>query len=90
LNKVRDFHHSIIGVDKAPSAVRKAIINVENANLNDYIKIKEGDFFESTKEIEGPLHIVFNPPYGERLEIDEEKFYSQIGDTLKQNYPGTN
>lgn len=90
LNKVRDFHYSIIGIDKAPSAVRKAIINVENANLNDYIKIKEGNFFESTKEVEGPLHIAFNPPYGERLEIDEEKFYSQIGDTLKQNYPGTN
>ncbi|EZH76058.1 DNA methylase [Aquimarina atlantica] len=90
LNKTRDFHHSIIGIDKEYSAVRKANVNVENANLTDFIKIKEGDFFESAKEVEGPLHIVFNPPYDERLEVNIEEFYSQIGDTLKQNYPGTN
>ncbi len=90
LNKTRDFHHSIIGIDKEYSAVRKANVNIENANLTDFIKIKEGDFFESTKEVEGPLHIVFNPPYDERLEVNIEEFYSQIGDTLKQNYPGTN
>ncbi len=90
LNKTRDFHHSIIGIDKEYSAVRKANVNVENANLTDFIKIKEGDFFESTKEVEGLLHIAFNPPYDERLEVNIEEFYSQIGDTLKQNYPGTN
>jgi putative N6-adenine-specific DNA methylase len=90
LNKTRDFHYSIIGIDKEYSAVRKANINVENANLTDFIKIKEGNFFESTKEVEGPLHIAFNPPYDERLEVNIEEFYSQIGDTLKQNYPGTN
>ena len=33
--------------------------------------------------------MVFNPPYGERLSIDMEEFYANIGDTLKQNYPGT-
>ena len=33
--------------------------------------------------------MVFNPPYGERLDIDMENFYKNIGDTLKQNYPGT-
>ncbi|WP_062055132.1 THUMP domain-containing class I SAM-dependent RNA methyltransferase [Aquimarina longa] len=90
LNKTRDFHYSIVGMDMAPSAVRKAIKNLENANLTDFVKIKEGNFFETEKEIEGPLHIVFNPPYDERLEINVEEFYKQIGDTLKQNYSGTN
>ncbi|MFD2561153.1 THUMP domain-containing class I SAM-dependent RNA methyltransferase [Aquimarina rubra] len=90
LKKTRDFHHSIIGFDKAPSAVRKAKENVENANLTDFVKIKEGNFFESVKEEDKKLHMVFNPPYGERLELDEEKFYAQIGDTLKQSYPDTN
>jgi len=33
---------------------------------------------------------VFNPPYGERLDIDMERFYREIGDTLKQSYPNTN
>ncbi len=90
LSKTRDFHHSIIGCDKAPSAIRKAKQNVENANLTDFVKIKDGNFFESIKEGEQPLHILFNPPYGERLELDDEAFYSQVGDTLKQSYPGTN
>lgn len=90
LNKTRDFHHSIIGFDKEYSAIRKAKINIENANLNEFVKVKEGDFFESSKEVEGSLHMVFNPPYDERLEIDIQEFYSKIGDTLKGNYPGTN
>ncbi|TPN88634.1 THUMP domain-containing class I SAM-dependent RNA methyltransferase [Aquimarina algicola] len=91
LNKSRDFQYSILGMDKAPSAIRKAKKNIENANLGDFIKIKEGNFFDTQKETEGPLHMVFNPPYGERLQqIDIEEFYTSIGDTLKQNYPGTN
>ncbi|WP_299219350.1 class I SAM-dependent RNA methyltransferase [uncultured Aquimarina sp.] len=90
LKKTRDFHHSIIGFDKAPSAVRKAKQNVENANLTDFVKIKDDNFFESSKNEDKKLHMVFNPPYGERLELDEEKFYAQIGDTLKQSYPDTN
>lgn len=89
LAKVRDFHYTITGYDKAPSAARKAIDNVENANLSEYIKIEQTSFFESEKNTEGPLHMVFNPPYGERLSIDMEEFYSNIGDTLKQSYPGT-
>ena len=90
LKKTREFHHKIIGFDKAPSAVRKAIENVENANLTEYINISRENFFKTKKETEGPLHICFNPPYGERLDIDMQNFYASIGDTLKQGYPGTN
>ena len=90
LNKARDFHHKILGYDKAPSAVRKALENIENAGLADYINIERQDFFKTEKLTEGPLHMVFNPPYGERLTIDIETFYGRIGDTLKQSYPGTN
>ncbi|WP_343486799.1 THUMP domain-containing protein [Allomuricauda sp. d1] len=89
LNKARDFHHKIIGWDKAPSAVRKAQENIDNANLSEYIAIERKDFFKTEKPVEGKLHMVFNPPYGERLNIDMESFYGKIGDTLKQNYPGT-
>ncbi|WP_243641755.1 THUMP domain-containing class I SAM-dependent RNA methyltransferase [Maribacter algicola] len=90
LKKTREFHHKIIGMDKAPSAVRKAIDNIENANLSDYIEVKRDNFFKTEKETEGPLHMCFNPPYGERLDIDMQNFYASIGDTLKQGYPGTN
>lgn len=90
MKKTREFHHTIIGYDKAPSAVQKAKDNIQNANLDDYVSIIQGDFFDSKKENTGPLQMVFNPPYGERLNIELERFYREIGDTLKNNYPNTN
>ena len=90
LKKITDFHFDIFGYDKAPSAVAKAKDNARNANLDEYIKIEQKNFFETDKEVQGSLHMVFNPPYGERLDIDLERFYREIGDTLKQSYPGTN
>lgn len=89
LNKTREFHYKIIGYDKAPSAVQKAKDNAANANLSEYITVERKNFFESEKFTENHLHMVFNPPYGERLNIEMEEFYGNIGDTLKQNYPGT-
>lgn len=90
MSKTREFHYTIRGFDKAPSAVEKAKDNIKNANLDEYITITRDNFFDSEKETRGPLHILFNPPYGERLDIDMERFYREIGDTLKQGYPGTN
>lgn len=89
LNKTREFHFKITGYDKAPSAVRKAQDNVENANLKEYITVERKNFFESDKVTENHLHMVFNPPYGERLNIEMEEFYKLIGDTLKKNYANT-
>jgi putative N6-adenine-specific DNA methylase len=90
LKKTRDFHYTITGYDKAPSAVIKAKDNIKNANLDEFVKIREANFFETEKQSEGPLHMVFNPPYGERLNIEMERFYREIGDTLKNNYSNTN
>lgn len=89
MKRTREFHYTITGYDKAPSAVRKAQDNIQNANLEDYVTIELKNFFETQKETEGPLHMVFNPPYGERLEVDLERFYREIGDTFKQSYPNT-
>ena len=90
LKKVREFHYTIKGFDKAPSAVQKAKENIKNANLDEYISIEEDNFFDTEKNNEVKLHIVFNPPYDERLNIQMEDFYKNIGDTLKKNYPNTN
>ena len=90
LSKTRDFKNKIMGFDKSPSAVEKATQNVENAKLEDFIYIKHEDFFKTQKGGEEHLHMVFNPPYGERLDIEMETFYSSIGSTLKHKYPGTN
>lgn len=90
MKKTREFHYTIKGYDKAPSAVMKAKDNIKNANLDEYVNISQQNFFDTDKETRGPLHMVFNPPYGERLDVDLERFYREIGDTLKQGYPGTN
>ena len=89
LKKITNPHFKIMGFDKAPSAVRKAKENIENANLSEFIGVHHVNFFNSVKEVFGHTTILFNPPYGERLSIDTEEFYKKIGDTLKHGYPGT-
>ena len=90
LNKTRTFSYNITGYDKAPSAIRKAAQNISNTNLEDFIKIDREDFFRTEKlDSEKSLHILFNPPYGERLPIDVDVFYGRIGDKLKQSYSGS-
>lgn len=89
LKKTREFHYSIQGYDIESSAIRKAQENIENANLEEYIHVSQKDFFETEKKVEGPLHIVFNPPYDERISIETEDFYEDIGNVLKQHYAGT-
>lgn len=89
LKKVTDFHFNITGYDIEPSAIEKATENIKNAELEEFIKVEQKDFFETEKTSERHLQMVFNPPYGERLAIEMESFYKNIGDTLKQNYPGT-
>lgn len=86
LNKVKEFPFTIYAQDKAPSAVRKTEENAENAGLSEYIQVQRADFFKALPPTTSPLHIVFNPPYGERLAIDEIPFYKEIGNTLKQHY----
>ena len=86
LKKITSSHFKIMGFDKAPSAVTKAKQNIINANLEEFIGIHHVNFFNSKKEVFGKTTILFNPPYGERLNIDVEEFYKKIGDTLKHNY----
>lgn len=90
LKKTREFHYQIVGYDKAPSAVAKAKENLKNANLSDYIDVFQKNFFETQKENKSTaLQMVFNPPYNERLQIDIQQFYGEIGNTLKNGYPNT-
>ena len=90
LKKIKDFHFKIVGYDIDPISIKKAKENVKNANLQDFIEIKEQNFFESKKEHDKYLHLVFNPPYDERLsEKNIEEFYGNIGNTLKHGYPGS-
>jgi putative N6-adenine-specific DNA methylase len=44
LKRVREFHYTIKGYDKAPSAVQKSKGQHQNANLDEYISIEEQNF----------------------------------------------
>ncbi len=88
LNRIREFQGKIVGYDTSLKALQAAKINIEAADLTDFIEVKEQDFFESKKEL-FPVLVVFNPPYGERISIEEDEFYKKIGDTLKTNYRNT-
>ncbi|WP_139856263.1 THUMP domain-containing class I SAM-dependent RNA methyltransferase [Aequorivita sinensis] len=90
LKKVRDFPHKIYGFDSDPVAVHKSKENIKSANLQEFIEVRQQDFFESEKQGEKSLYMVFNPPYDERISVnDVQEFYSSIGNTLKRGYPGT-
>lgn len=88
LNRITDFHGTITGFDNNYVMIKVAERNIKNADLEDFIEVKQVNFFQTQKEV-SPLLIVFNPPYDERLEIKVDNFYRKIGDTLKQNYPHT-
>ena len=88
LDRMNDFYGTITGYDNNYVMIKVAERNIENANLKEFIEVKQVNFFQTQKE-ESPLLIVFNPPYDERLEIKVDNFYRKIGDTLKQGYPHT-
>ena len=89
LKKIINPSIQIKGSDKSPSAIEKALINIKNINLNDFVTIEKKDFFQLEKENTEPLHLLTNPPYGERLDGDINALYQGIGDAFKQSFPNT-
>ncbi|MDG1941118.1 MAG: THUMP domain-containing protein [Flavobacteriaceae bacterium] len=89
LNNVVSTVGKIYGFDKAPSAIEKSTTNIKNAALEDFIQVNRADFFNSKKMGDTPLHLLTNPPYGERLDGDINTLYKNFGDTLKGSYPNT-
>lgn len=88
LNRVKEFTGKIVGYDIDYSALDAARANIESAEMEDIIEVRKQNFFDSEKDM-FPLLIVFNPPYDERISINDDDFYKKIGDTFKQNYPNT-
>ena len=86
LEKEKEYYGIISGADNFQKSLRAGRANINNALMRDDIEIKMQDFFD-TKVAPG-THVVFNPPYGERMSIGINEFYQKIGDTLKHNYQG--
>jgi len=78
----------ILGIDRQKQSVYQTTENIENAGMEDWVKVRAANFFRSTKKHDKGI-IVVNPPYDERLKLEDTKtFYKEIGDTLKQKYAG--
>ena len=86
LEKEKEYYGIISGADNFQKSLRAGRANINNALMRDDIEIKMQDFFD-TKVAPG-THVLFNPPYGERMSIGINEFYQKIGDTLKHNYQG--
>ncbi len=76
----------IVGGDMSSLAMRSTRKNISGAGLDKYISLNP-IAFEKLKRPPGKVHLVMNPPYGERIQSEDlVGLYKMIGDTLKQNY----
>lgn len=76
------------GSDISARFLGMAEANVKAARLGDFIRLFR-KAMRDTQPKRTPATLIFNPPYGERLDMDEiDEFYKEIGDSLKQNYAG--
>ncbi len=74
------------GSDISDRMIQFSLDNVEEACLEDFIELKVADMLDSFP-VRTPAMLMINPPYGERLEVDDiDELYKKIGDTLKTNY----
>ena len=79
---------NFIGNDSVFKAIEIGRSNATKAGLKDEIKFLNKRF-EEQKAVEGGGVVIMNPPYGERLEMDDiNPFYKMIGDKLKQEFTG--
>ncbi|HBB48313.1 MAG TPA: RNA methyltransferase, partial [Flavobacteriaceae bacterium] len=90
IKRIREVPVKIMGMDRDMRTLSKAKANIKAANLSDFIQVEHRDFFGSEKPSDRYWHLVFNPPYDERLSLDDvAEFYGNIGNTLKRGYPGS-
>jgi putative N6-adenine-specific DNA methylase len=76
------------GSDRAERAIESARENLKFTNLYDDITLEIKSFEDSQPPFNTGF-IISNPPYDERLQIDDSlAFYKMIGDTLKRKYAG--
>lgn len=81
----------ILASDINEKSIAIAKKNIKSANLEEFIKIKRSDFFKTSVKSAKSLQLIFNPPYDERLKVQNvNAFYKSIGDHLKNNFPNAN
>ena len=81
-----DFDYEIWGNDIDMTVLQQAEKNLEYTKLHKDVMLFNGSF-ENQSAPEGRTIIVTNPPYGERIKIEDlNAMYSLLGDTFKNLY----
>lgn len=90
IQKIKEDKVEIIANDIDSATFKKAITNTRNAKVDDVVKCNNQSFFDMMPTRGGGV-VILNPPYGERLPVEEiEKLYKEIGNKLKKDFRGFN
>lgn len=77
----------IAGNDWGKLTYHTCVDNMKFAKLHKDIEVTNEDMMDFDPKITRPTLVMFNPPYGERIRLDDiDELYGAIGDTLKQKY----
>lgn len=81
-----DFEYEIWGNDIDLDVLQQAEQNLQYAKLHKDVMLYHGSF-ENQEPPEGKTLIVTNPPYGERIKVEDlNTLYTKLGDTFKNLY----
>ena len=81
-----DYEGEIWGNDIDEQVIQQCEKNLEYAKLHHDVMLHIGDFADQEAP-EGRTLIVTNPPYGERIKVEDlNAMYEKLGDTFKQRY----
>ena len=81
-----DFDFEIWGNDIDEQVIQQCEKNLEYTKLHHDVMLHIGDFADQEPP-EGKTLIVTNPPYGERIKVEDlNAMYEKLGDTFKQRF----
>ncbi|MCH9024767.1 MAG: class I SAM-dependent RNA methyltransferase [candidate division Zixibacteria bacterium] len=85
---IPELNFKIVGADLRDAAIYDSKDNAKEAGVVENITFKHSAIKDLIPP-ESPGVLIINPPYGERISIDEiEELYNSIGDAFKRNFTG--
>ena len=77
----------LIGSDVSRRALSITSFSLDRYNLLSRVELGKMDLLKRAKNTSEEGVVILNPPYGERLEVEDlDKTYGEIGDALKNHY----
>lgn len=84
--QIHEFEYEIWGSDIDMGVLQQAETNLKYAKLHHDVMLYN-ESIETKEPPEGPCMIITNPPYGERIAVDDlNSMYTMIGNTFKNLY----